>query len=86
MRVLFFAAIVAAVPLLPLAALAEDSPPAPQQAAPTEDSKLICRQIVHQGMAARAECHTQRQWDSMREYGQRQLRETQQRGLLSNPH
>jgi hypothetical protein len=85
MRALFFAAIVAAVPLSPLAALAEDSQPAPQ-AAPAEDSKLICRQIVHQGMVARTECHTQRQWDSLREYNQRQLRETQQRGLLSNPH
>jgi Spy/CpxP family protein refolding chaperone len=84
MRVLLFATM-AAASLLALAASADNSQP-PQPAAPSDDAKLICRQIVHQGTLGRTECHTQRQWDSLREYQQRQLRETQQRGLLSNPH
>lgn len=84
MRALLFATI-AAASLLALAASADNSQP-PQPAAPSDDTKLICRQIVHQGTLGRTECHTKRQWDSLREYQQRQLRETQQRGLLSNPH
>jgi Spy/CpxP family protein refolding chaperone len=84
MRALLFATI-AAASLLALAVSADNSQP-PQPSTSGDDAKLICRQIVHQGMVARTECHTQRQWDSLREYNQRQLRETQQRGLLSNPH
>jgi hypothetical protein len=76
-------AVIAAVWLTPLALNAGDSQP-PQP--PSDDTKLICRQIVHQGTLGRTECHTKRQWDSLREYQQRQLRETQQRGLLSVPH
>lgn len=84
MRALLFATI-AAASLLPLVASADSGQP-PQPAIPSDDTKLICRQIVHQGTLGRTECHTKRQWDSLREYQQRQLRETQQRGLLSNPH
>jgi hypothetical protein len=90
MRAFVFASIAAAVSLMPLAATGEDAQPAPaataQPAAATDETRLICRQIVHQGTLGRTECHTARQWNSIREYNQRMIRESQQRGLTANPH
>jgi len=90
MRAFVVATFAAAVSLLPLAAMAENAQPAPaataQPAAASDENRLICRQIVHQGTLGRTECHTARQWNSIREYNQRMIQETQQRGLTGNPH
>jgi len=72
------------------AAVAQDQQPrvAPQTAsaaAPSGD-KMICRYMYHQGTLVRTQtCHTQHEWDALRNYNQRQITEAQQRGMTSSP-
>jgi len=47
---------------------------------------MICRYMYHQGTLVRTQtCHTQHEWDALRNYNQRQITEAQQRGMTSSP-
>ncbi len=75
-------------------ARAEDQQPAPAPqpaatASPQEDAsnRLICRAMYHNGSIIRTrQCHTQREWDAIRTYNQRQITESQIRGMSSQEH
>jgi hypothetical protein len=59
---------------------AETQDPAPVQAG--SGNQRICRVMVFQGAITHRECHTAREWNSIRQYNQRQFKEFQDRGLL----
>ena len=75
LAILFSAALLA-----PAAFAAETQDPAPSQA--TSGNQRICRLMVFQGAITHRECHTAREWNSIREYNQRQFKEFQDRGLM----
>lgn len=51
-------------------------------------SKLICRPVVVDGMVVRGRqaCHTQSEWDSVRQHNRQQLDQIQLNNLTMQPH
>jgi hypothetical protein len=67
--------------LAPIAASAYDQPMqgATAQPATASSNQKICRQMIKEGMVTHVECHTAREWNSMRSYEQREFKEMQAR-------
>jgi Spy/CpxP family protein refolding chaperone len=74
--------LVAAVAISAMPALAADSP-APARPAEPDPDRIVCKSVAVTGsrVSGERQCMTARQWDALREQGQRFLRSQQQRAV-----
>ena len=88
MRLTFSAMLFSAAMLVPIAASADDQSMqgATAQQATASSNQKVCRQMIKEGTVTHVECHTAREWNSMRSYEQRQFKEFQARETLMGPH
>jgi hypothetical protein len=99
MRVMLASAIVLVLGLSAGAAFAQAQPQGMSQPTTTPDTtgnssasagqngnQLICRNMYHNGSLIRTQnCHTKREWESMRTENQQEINESQMRSLTSSP-
>jgi hypothetical protein len=100
MRIVLASATVLALSLASASVLAQAQPQGMSQPTTTPDTtgsssasggangnQLICRNMYHNGSLIHTQnCHTKREWESMRMENQQEINNSQMRGLMSSPH